>query len=465
MPTPPPGFQPKKAPSTLPPGFQRKGPSEEQEWGSVLQSAARNFGPSLLQLGKDTAQAILNPIDTAVAAGKMAVGGVQKAIPGEQEYEQNFDLLTDFLKDRYGSVEGFKKAVAKDPAGVLTDAATVLVPGGMALRGLSTTAKAQQLAKLGRVGRVATVAGKVGKVATKVGQYADIPAGAIKATGRIMGAVIPKGKPAQMYQQAVKFAHSIPESKKARITQFALDEAIEPTVKGIEKIQQQINLYNAQISDLIDRGVASGQQVPVKRLMHGLKEMHKRAHEIAPTESIKAQKQLKAIRDEMSEYNRRLGRGYTPAEIQKMKQKIYRNLQSYYEKVKNSPIKVQANMKIAKNAKEALEDIFPEIKQLNKNESAYIELIEALEKPVSRIKVGDVMGLGAMSKMGAGGVAAGPIGAGLGAMAAVYNSPSVKSKLAIAANKLKKQGIQINPWLEEVRLGTVGAVRAEGQEE
>ena len=55
-----------------------------------------------------------------------------KPLPGIQG--NAVDALVDHYKQRYGSLEGFQKALYEDPAGVMLDVATVLEPGAIGLK-------------------------------------------------------------------------------------------------------------------------------------------------------------------------------------------------------------------------------------------------------------------------------------------------------------------------------------------
>lgn len=77
---------------------------------------------------------------TALFAGMAEKSGF-KALPGQPDGNA-VDSLIAHYKDRYGSFEGFKKAMYEDPAGVMFDIATVLEPaaGGLKLAGLPRAA-------------------------------------------------------------------------------------------------------------------------------------------------------------------------------------------------------------------------------------------------------------------------------------------------------------------------------------
>ena len=81
----------------------------------------------------------------------MALGGVQKLIPGEQGSEQYADAMGQFVKDRFGGVENIKKTIAEDPVGLLGDVAGLLTGGGMAAaKGAGLAGKAGKISKIGK---------------------------------------------------------------------------------------------------------------------------------------------------------------------------------------------------------------------------------------------------------------------------------------------------------------------------
>lgn len=102
--------------------------------GEVAVTAAKNLPGSMYQLGADTVEAALSPIDTLDAVTKLGAGVLQNILPesfvqmvGEdKESRELASAVGQMYIDKYGSVEGFKAAFAQDPAGVISDAATVL---------------------------------------------------------------------------------------------------------------------------------------------------------------------------------------------------------------------------------------------------------------------------------------------------------------------------------------------------
>jgi hypothetical protein len=81
------------------------------------------------------------------------------------------DAVGKFFADRYGSEEGFKRAIAQDPVGVLSDLGTVMSLGG------------------GAAVRAPGVAGKAASLVSKVGEIVD----PVSASLKVGGAVAKKG--------------------------------------------------------------------------------------------------------------------------------------------------------------------------------------------------------------------------------------------------------------------------------
>lgn len=107
-----------------------------------------NIIPSAKNLASSVATAVLNPVDTLKGLGSIAVGGVEKLIPGEQESESSFDATVDFFKQRYGGLENIKNTIITDPVGFITDFASLAgaVKGGV--KG-AVTALERQMVKEG----------------------------------------------------------------------------------------------------------------------------------------------------------------------------------------------------------------------------------------------------------------------------------------------------------------------------
>lgn len=137
----------------------------------------KNVGTSAANFGKGILNAAVHPVDTAVNIGKVALGGVQKLIPGEQSSEVNFDVLTDYFKSSYGSAEAFKNHVYEDPVGFVSDLSTLFGGAGLVAKGISTAGK------IGELGGLSSVAGKAAKLAKQASDITDPLQLAMKGAG------------------------------------------------------------------------------------------------------------------------------------------------------------------------------------------------------------------------------------------------------------------------------------------
>lgn len=118
-------------------------PAANTPWSTVGQQALINAPSSAAHLVEGVASAIAHPIDTASGVLDIAAGGLQNMLPkgvvdfinkkfpsaSAQEAQDKAAAVGKFYVDRYGSMEGFKQALAKDPVGVMADGVTLLSGG------------------------------------------------------------------------------------------------------------------------------------------------------------------------------------------------------------------------------------------------------------------------------------------------------------------------------------------------
>ena len=118
-------------------------------WGEAAGKAITNIPGSVGKLVGDIAQTVAHPIESARGLLDIGAGALQAVVPesvrqavekidpnveAAKEARKKAGAAGEFFKSRYGSQEGFKKAIAEDPAGVAADMASVLYGGGAALR-------------------------------------------------------------------------------------------------------------------------------------------------------------------------------------------------------------------------------------------------------------------------------------------------------------------------------------------
>jgi hypothetical protein len=149
---------------------------ETMSWGQAAGQAVGNIPSSAMNLVKGVVQSVTSPIETGRNLLDVAAGGLQNILPerlvqavGEEPVSrQKAGAVWQFYKERYGSEEGLKQAIANDPVGVASDAAAVLGLGGAAL---------SKVPKLGGVGQA------ISKAGAAIDPFSQALKGAGKATG------------------------------------------------------------------------------------------------------------------------------------------------------------------------------------------------------------------------------------------------------------------------------------------
>ena len=182
-------------------------------WGDGPGQAAKNLLPSAKAAALGMVEPFLNPRQTVETIGSLGKGAFSKAkgalgYPRAPEDEKTLDALGQFYKDRYGSEEGFKKALAEDPVGVATDLSSFVGGGGSLLA------------------RAPGMAGKAGE--------------ALKATGRAMhplNAAATVAAPAMLPAMA---ALNYPLSLKTGAPTRTLNRAMKAGFKGSDQFIDQL---------------------------------------------------------------------------------------------------------------------------------------------------------------------------------------------------------------------------------
>jgi hypothetical protein len=146
---------------------------KQMSWSEVPLQAAKNLPSSLGGVAKGIYETVAHPLDTARNIVDIGAGALQNVLPerlvqavGEEPISrQKAGAVGQFYKQRYGSEEGLKQALATDPAGVAADVSTVLTGGG------ALASKVPGLAK-------------VGGAITKAGQAVDPLVAALRTGGK-----------------------------------------------------------------------------------------------------------------------------------------------------------------------------------------------------------------------------------------------------------------------------------------
>src|SRR5262245_43569331 len=101
----------------------------------------QNLASSMSQFGSNIVGAVMNPRQTVEGMLGLVGGTMEKLVPGEGELEKYPDAFGQFLVDRYGSLEKFRKTMYEDPVGTLADLSTATGLGAGILKGIAFPAR------------------------------------------------------------------------------------------------------------------------------------------------------------------------------------------------------------------------------------------------------------------------------------------------------------------------------------
>lgn len=169
-------------------GAPQESAGRQRAWSDVPGEALRNVVPSAGRFARDIGHAIMHPIETGQTVGRVGMGAAQKAgllatEPGN-DFRSYADAVGKMIKERYGSVDNWKKTLATDPVGAAADISTAFTGAGGVARGTGAVARAAGAA------RTADVAETIGKAASTVGRAAD-PTAVVTGPAKAAKAVAP----------------------------------------------------------------------------------------------------------------------------------------------------------------------------------------------------------------------------------------------------------------------------------
>ena len=131
--------------------LQNAQPQEGMALSDVATQAYANLGPSAYEFAKGLYESVTNPMQTGKTLSELMQAGLSKVIPesmidphSKQAVARGKEIgnaMAEHFKERYGSTEAFKQALAKDPIGVASDISTVLSMGSGGMGGIAKVAE------------------------------------------------------------------------------------------------------------------------------------------------------------------------------------------------------------------------------------------------------------------------------------------------------------------------------------
>lgn len=283
--------------------------------------------------------------------------------------------------------------------------------------------------------------GKIAKgLGSSVGQGIAIAGpGALKdAAVTIPGADAAKGIAERMYQSALKPSRTMGAAKIESAVNTGLEQQIPVSAPGAEKLGDLID----DLNDKIKAQIASGPTNTVNKFA-----VTSRLRDTAKAFStqVNPESDLSAVSESGNEFLRNQPNQIPAADAQALKQGTYKQLKNRaYGELGTAT--VESQKALARGIKEELVNQFPEIGDLNAQESKAINLDGALQSAVQRIGNHQLIGIGTPIVGSAAGVATGsaPAVAVAGALKAIIDNPVIKSKLAIQLWKAGRGKVTLN---------------------
>lgn len=162
-------------------------------WGETLGGAAINFVPSTFELAFDTVKALTVNLPETIDGVVDVIGGAT----GLSDDPTAWEALKNYYSDRYGSIEGFKRALRTDPASIAADVAGVLT-GGATIIG-TTANVAAKTSKISALSNAAKASEAFTSMAGKIDPLSSAAAIAKKGAGltKTVGEAAAIGAPAR----------------------------------------------------------------------------------------------------------------------------------------------------------------------------------------------------------------------------------------------------------------------------
>jgi hypothetical protein len=403
--------------------FKSKYDKPVQQEKSLLDATLQgltNIPSSAYNVGKSMLQTVVKPVETGHNIAEIISGATGGSKNNGEAERQKWELFKQALKERYGGWSNIKNTLATDPVGLGMDASSLLTGGG------SLAAKLP-----GMVGKVGTATANVGR--------AIEPFNVVK---KGVGLIPTENVALGLYKSAIKppaVTKKFTLAEQNEVLREGMNAGIMPTQFGIDKLQGLIDDINGSISSKIKMGSEQGLVISPNNIITRLDDL-KAFYENMPDSAPYIEAIKKVENGLIYKGTFKYKKGIPLDKAQDMKTTIYTVLKKSYGELSDAT--KEANKNVARGLKEELVSIYPELKELNKQDSLYLKLEPMIEKAVGRIDKRDIMGIGTPIAGGAvASIAGGHAGATAMLLKAVLDHPNVKAYLAIALNKAKKGGI------------------------
>ena len=417
----------------------------ESDDGFSVGEMVSNIPGSAKKMATDAYHAVTHPAETMDAIRRLGHGAAQKLVeilpelpadtsmmdPSliqalETDHTAVAEAFGEALYERYGSVDNALNTLEQDPVGVLVDVAGVVTPltpkGGAALNPINLT---KNLA------------------------------------AQTVASATPKSLPARIYESVAKFGTTLSPDQRQAMIRTALKYEIAPTNKGVAALEKIIDSFDAQIDSLIEQA-SKGKTVPRGEVYRYLKDLKKDRGGF----QFDAPGDLQVIDDilmEFEEYARsNLPGQVNAAELQRFKRGVYKRINFDAKHSKGTPAGEELRKTVARGAKDTLEELAPEVGDVNRQMGDALELQPHLQRSAGRIENRNRWNLGQPLSVTSGSVVgdalgAPGVGAALGTAVAALSDPKIRTTVALQLDKAIKTGalerfLSDNPGLSAAEL-------------
>ena len=255
----------------------------EMGTGEVLSGAVRNLVPSTVSLIGDLYEAVTNPVETATTLSQVIGGGMRKGLKNlgidvgdRPDSEEKFEAVVNEMSKKYTTIEGFKEALATDPASILADASALITGGALATaKTVGTTTRAGQ--KATSIAKKAALIDPLTATATATGKLTTAAVGKVAPATLAFTSGVGRKSIEKAYESGVEGGAALKkfrDNMKGADPQLILDDAL----ANLENLRQKKNAdYKAGMKKISD----SGSKVMYNRIDYVLSQVTKEANKLS----------------------------------------------------------------------------------------------------------------------------------------------------------------------------------------
>lgn len=253
-------------------------------------------------------------------------------------------------------------------------------------------------------------------------------ASAVRHPVRTLASALPDSAPQKMYESAMKFSNNpnvlSPVERRAAID-TGLEGGFRPVESDYSRLWNTVQRNKTEVNRIVDAGAQAGDTVSTARVLRPLGAIKKRFDTIRQQHPELAE----AIDEVYSRYSQQ--QDIPVKEAQTLKETL-QDLSRYADDDRSKATN-RAYKAVGRGLRIELENLYPDLKALNKQSSALLNLENELAKAVGRVGNRDITSLGLRVALSG---HPGSVGV-TNAVLSIFEMPRIKARLAISLYKAK----------------------------